>query len=88
VAKSTSRKSPQTPRTPRTTLAKRAKSKFESATAVAELDQMPETADQEMEPSDEEIRVRAYFRYLERGSSHGQSLDDWAEARKDLAKKK
>jgi hypothetical protein len=87
VAKPGSRKSPETPRTPRTTLARRAKSKFEGATAVAEPEPSPGAAGQEIEPTDDEIRVRAYFRYLERGGSHGQSLDDWAQARKDLAKK-
>jgi hypothetical protein len=40
------------------------------------------------EPSDEEIRVRAYFRYLERGGSTGDSFNDWEEARRDLEKKK
>ena len=40
------------------------------------------------EPSEEDIRVRAYFRYLERGGSHGASHDDWTEAKKDLESKK
>ena len=39
------------------------------------------------EPSDEDIRVRAYFRYLERGGSHGASHEDWTEAKKDLQSK-
>jgi hypothetical protein len=39
------------------------------------------------EPSDEDIRVRAYFRYLERGGSHGASHEDWTEAKKDLKSK-
>jgi hypothetical protein len=35
-------------------------------------------------PSDEDIRVRAYHRYLERGAAHGSDFDDWVEAEKDL----
>jgi hypothetical protein len=46
------------------------------------------TAVADREPSDEEIRVRAYFRYLERGGSHGDSFDDWAEAKKELEERK
>jgi Protein of unknown function (DUF2934) len=38
----------------------------------------------EPEPSDEDIRVRAYHRYLERGGNHGADFDDWVEAEKDL----
>jgi len=29
------------------------------------------------EPSEEEIRRRAYQRYLERGGGHGMAFDDW-----------
>jgi hypothetical protein len=35
-------------------------------------------------PSAEEIRVRAYHRYLERGGVPGGDFDDWLEAEKDL----
>ena len=35
-------------------------------------------------PSDEEIRLRAYHRYLERGGSPGGDFDDWLEAEQDL----
>lgn len=37
-----------------------------------------------VEPTDEEIRLRAYHRYLERGGTPGSEADDWIEARKDL----
>jgi DUF2934 family protein len=87
VAKSGSRKTPraETPKAPRWTPAKRVKSKLEAGAAVAEPpDQKAEPIGQEIEPTDEEVRVRAYFRYLERGGSHGESLDDWAKAKKDL----
>src|SRR5947208_3034297 len=36
------------------------------------------------EPSEEEIRVRAYRRYLERGGGDGQDFEDWLEAEREL----
>lgn len=36
------------------------------------------------EPSDEEIRLRAYQRYLERGGGHGLEFEDWVEAEREL----
>jgi len=36
------------------------------------------------EPTEEDIRNRAYHRYLERGAGHGADFDDWVEAEKDL----
>lgn len=39
------------------------------------------------EPSDEDIRLRAYHRYLERGGGHGMDFDDWLQAKQDLMKK-
>jgi len=39
------------------------------------------------EPSEEDIRIRAYQRYLERGAAHGQDQDDWIEAERELRKK-
>jgi len=38
----------------------------------------------DMGPSEEEIRERAYHRYLERGGGHGQDFDDWLEAEREL----
>jgi hypothetical protein len=35
-------------------------------------------------PNEEDIRVRAYHRYLERGAGDGADFDDWLEAEKDL----
>ncbi len=40
------------------------------------------------EPSVDDIRRRAYERYLERGAWHGQHFDDWLEAEKELRSKK
>jgi hypothetical protein len=35
-------------------------------------------------PSEDEIRQRAYQRYLERGSHSGNEFDDWVEAEREL----
>jgi len=35
-------------------------------------------------PSEDEVRVRAYQRYLERGATPGNDLEDWVEAEKEL----
>jgi hypothetical protein len=36
------------------------------------------------EPSEDDIRMRAYQRYLERGGGHGLEFDDWLEAEREL----
>ena len=38
----------------------------------------------DLSPSEEEIRLRAYHRYLERGGRHGADFEDWLQAEKDL----
>jgi hypothetical protein len=43
---------------------------------------MPEPPSQR--PEEEEIRIRAYHRYLERGGGHGMDFDDWLEAEREL----
>jgi hypothetical protein len=40
------------------------------------------------EPSEEDIRIRAYHRYLERGGGHGMEYDDWLEAERELKSKR
>ena len=35
-------------------------------------------------PTEDDIRVRAYHRYLERGGVHGMAFDDWLEAEREL----
>ena len=40
------------------------------------------------EPSEDDIRARAYQRYLERGGDHGQDFDDWLEAERELKSSK
>ena len=36
------------------------------------------------EPSEEDIRMRAYHRYLERGAGHGMDFEDWLEAEREI----
>ena len=36
------------------------------------------------EPSKEDIRLRAYQRFLERGGGHGMDFEDWLEAEREL----
>ncbi len=40
------------------------------------------------DPSEEDIRVRAYLRYLERGGGQGLEFEDWVEAERELKMKK
>jgi len=40
------------------------------------------------EPSDEDIRMRAYQRYLERGGGQGRDFEDWLEAERELKRRK
>lgn len=35
-------------------------------------------------PSEEDIRRRAYEKFLSRGGQHGHDLDDWLEAEREL----
>jgi len=39
---------------------------------------------QRLDPSDDEIRARAYHRYEERGREEGRADEDWFEAEKEL----
>jgi hypothetical protein len=50
-------------------------------------DVMPEpdiTGRPDGQPTEDEVRVRAYHRYLERGAMPGNDLDDWVAAEKEL----
>ena len=40
-----------------------------------------------LEPSEHDIRLRAYHRYLERGAVDGAELDDWLQAEMELKKR-
>ena len=66
----------------------------DSGAVTEELPNIPEpgdVADQAQrsesmasEPSEQDIRLRAYHRFLERGGAHGRHFDDWVEAEKEL----
>jgi hypothetical protein len=40
------------------------------------------------EPSEDDIRLRAYHRFLERGGAHGFDFEDWLEAERELRGKR
>ncbi len=40
------------------------------------------------EPNEQDIRMRAYHRFLHRGGQHGRHFDDWVEAEQELRQKK
>ena len=44
----------------------------------------PEPESSTPEPSEADIRLRAYHLYLDRGGSHGAQMDDWLRAEKEL----
>jgi hypothetical protein len=39
------------------------------------------------EPSEADIRMRAYQRFIDRGASHGADFDDWLTAERELRKR-
>jgi hypothetical protein len=52
--------------------------------AVAQAIAAPAGSNQDQQaPSDDEIRERAYHRYLERGAHQGGEFDDWVEAERE-----
>ena len=78
-------------RTPRTPNPKRGDTDTENTgnTAVAEAEpsSSSSSAPQSTEPSEEDIRRRAYARYLQRGGGHGMDFEDWLEAERELKKR-
>lgn len=42
----------------------------------------------DVRPSEDEIRERAYHRYLQRGGGHGMDFEDWLEAERELRTQK
>lgn len=55
-----------------------------TATIVAAAQPEATAVSAPVEPNDEDIRVRAYHRYLERGGGHGMDFEDWLEAKREL----
>jgi hypothetical protein len=54
----------------------------------AQQSETPVTEAIASEPNEDDIRLRAYQRYLHRGGEHGRHLDDWVEAEQELRPKK
>jgi hypothetical protein len=44
----------------------------------------PNTSQPAAAPTEEDIRRRAYHRYLERGGGHGMDFQDWLDAEQEL----
>jgi hypothetical protein len=40
------------------------------------------------EPNEDDIRMRAYQKFLERGGGHGSHMEDWTQAEEELKNKK
>ena len=66
----------------------RSTSKRAVGSAQTGADPMFETADvverPNAQPTEDEVRLRAYHRFLERGAVHGNDFEDWVEAEKEL----
>jgi hypothetical protein len=62
---------------------------IQQASSVPQADQAADTRSMSIgpEPSEEDIRLLAYHRYLERGGNHGRHLDDWVQAEQELKRK-
>jgi Protein of unknown function (DUF2934) len=54
----------------------------------AQESEVPVTEAMASEPTEEDIRLRAYHRFLHRGAEHGRHVDDWVEAEQELKQKK
>ena len=63
-------------------MAKTAKGKSQEGLISEEADQTTETP--RTPPTSDEIAVRAYHIYLERGGGDGDPLDDWLQAEREL----
>jgi Protein of unknown function (DUF2934) len=63
---------------------KRSTSKKPAAGAAEARKPNGSSAPTDVDPTEDDIRLRAYQRYLERGGEHGADFDDWLEAEKDL----
>ncbi len=55
---------------------------------VEGVEQHTESRSMSSEPSEEDIRMRAYQRYLQRGGYHGMDFEDWLEAERELKRSK
>jgi len=63
-------------------MAKTARGKLDSAETTLEANETIEAP--RAKPTEEEIAVRAYHIYLERGEAEGNPSDDWLQAEREL----
>jgi hypothetical protein len=76
---------PVKPRAPRARGARNAKTPaVPSARSAERAASMVSEPPAPYAPTEEEIRVRAYHRYLERGAGDGLAFHDWLEAEREL----
>jgi len=52
------------------------------------VDEQDDSGSSSAEPTADDIRVRAYHRYLERGGGPGMDFEDWLEAERELKTRK
>lgn len=64
-------------------MAKTAKGKSQPDSTTSEANETGEALT--LQPTQEEIAVRAYHIYLERGGAEGEPLDDWLQAERELS---
>jgi hypothetical protein len=89
MAKRTSRSKPgdatanETAKAPKPLTSARSK-----GTAQAQSETTGAPAPPDVEPTDDDIRHRAYQRYLERGGADGGEVDDWLQAEQELRKRR
>lgn len=65
-------------------MAKTAKGKSQESISPVEVEQLGETETLRAQPAQEEIAVRAYHIYLERGGAVGNPEDDWLQAEREI----
>jgi hypothetical protein len=67
-------------------MAKTAKGKSQPEVTTSETNETGEP--RTPQPTEEEIAVRAYHIYLERGGAEGEQVDDWLQAERELTDSK
>jgi hypothetical protein len=67
-------------------MAKTAKGKSQPDSTTSETTETGEALT--LQPTEEEIALRAYHIYLDRGSAEGDPLNDWLQAERELTQAK
>ena len=86
--RTTSRSKPSDPAAPAEAKPKRVRRAPAPQSSAPAADESTADDRGSAEPTADDIRLRAYERFLERGGNHGQHFDDWLEAEKELRRKK